>query len=313
MVKRFVRSRSFYVLLVSVTVCLVFVSYEAWDYWTEDAQRHIVKDNLPSAPANRNIRAIDEIAALLHGRSSFRFIVFGDVHQNTQRLRRIVEDSRRFSPDFIVHTGDFANNGHYHEYRRILSTLDALDIPFVTCAGNHDLENYGYRCFSRMFGPLNFYFDVSGYRFIFLNNVERRVNTDMVPLPESDYQYRLSRGVDAPLLASVDQLMGEASHVFVVMHIPPPLPPFDFYCFHRNGEAFLDLMSSHADRVAAVFFGHIHGYGTTRHRGVAYIEAGGAGDFRALNENRTGLTNRHNYVLVRVDGDSVSQTVHFLD
>ncbi len=287
---------------------------EAWEYWNEDLERHRVKSELPELPENLNSKAVESLRLRLGCSTRFTFIVCGDIHQNFNRFSTIMRHARKHRPNFLILTGDMTNNGTLHEYKRAVEYFRALEIPVINCAGNHDLENYGIRCFSRLFGPLNFFFDIGDMRFIVLNTVERTVPKDMIPLPDLEYRFSLSRGVDRQLLVYLEHLIAQKENVMLFMHIPPPVKPFDFYCFERNGREFIDLISACTDKIHGVFFGHIHGYGRSSFKGISYIEAGGAGDVdRKINKNRPGLTNRHNYVLVNVNGSHVTQTVHFID
>ncbi len=309
-----IRFKAYIVFILFVTVPAVLAGYEAWDYWSEDSERHNVKNDLLDAPSNRNIKTIKEIQENVAEKENFSFIVIGDTHQNFTVFNKIIQYAHRHNPDFIIHTGDFTNNGHYSEYTKMIDFLEDINIPLIVCVGNHDLELYGDRCFSHLFGPLNFFFDLNGCRFVFLNNVERSVNTDVVELPDTPYAFKLSRGIDKHLVAYLERLIQHSSRNFIVMHIPPAVKPFDFYCFKRNGESFIRAMTENAERIARVFFGHIHGYGEARFQNVTYIQAGGGStcdsDFK---RDRAGIINRHNYVLVTVSPATVNHTVYFID
>ncbi len=301
-------------ILIIVFPAVLVAGYEAWDSWSEDAERQHVKDELLHAPSNRNIRTIQQIQEALAGKEHFSFAVIGDTHQRFSVLREIVRQASVHDPAFFVHTGDFTNYGRYKEYTKTIDFFDEIDIPFVVCAGNHDMELYGARCFSHLFGPLNFFFDIQENRFIFLNNVERSVNVDLAELPSDDYAFRLGRGIDMQMISYIETLIRQSERNFIVMHIPPPVPPFDFYCFKRNGENFINTITQNAERIARVFFGHIHGYGETCFQNVTYIQAGGGNTCdSAFKKNREGIISRHNYVLVTVSPEKVTHTVHYID
>jgi len=303
----------FYVLVLLCGATVVLSARAVWKYLRTGREHRVIKKNLTGLPANSNTAAIMEIKTRLASRQTFRFIVLGDTHLDFSTTSSIIEHAGRHNPDFIIHTGDFVNNGTFRQYKKNIDYFEKLPLPILVCAGNHDLENYGIRCFSHLFGPLNFFFDVNGHRFIFLNNVSRTVNTDMLELPDAGYHYRLSRGLDRHLTAYIEPLLQQSSSSFIIMHMPPPVKPFDFYCFARNADTFISLMSSHAERINGVFFGHIHGFGEMVFQGVSYINAGGGSIRNIGHKQQEGIIRRYNYVLVDVGENGVSHRVCFID
>lgn len=301
------------VLFLSLAT-LAAAAYQFRDYiGSAEADRRLLKQGLPGIPTALNAHGVMRLQAICKNRSSFRFIVLGDSHQDFDTLKKIIDQAMLHHPDFIVHTGDFTNDGRAFEYLKMVDFLKSISLPVIMTAGNHDMDNYGSRLFARIFGPPNFFFDCAGTRFIILNNVHRDITSDLIaiqkdPFPPTD----MARGLTLQTIAYIETLIQNHNRVFIIMHMPPPVPPFDFYCFTRNGDMFVTLMSQYAPNIARVIFGHIHGYGKTVHHGVSYIEAGGAGPVRPINMNRVGIATDANYVLITVGPDGISDEVFFV-
>jgi len=266
-----------------------------------------IKRNLGARPACLNINSLRSIQARLAGRQSFCFVVTGDTHQDFRALSRLLAHAARHRPAFVIHTGDFSNQGSYAEYARMARFMESCAVPLLVCPGNHDLQNLGARCFAYLFGPENYYFDLGRHRFIFLNNVERKINGDVAQLSASAHCPEPQRGFDGQLLDRLETLMAGSQSNFLIMHMAPPLKAFEGFGFVRNGQAFLRIVNQHASRVALVMFGHRHGFGKEQLHNVTYVNAGGG---RAFNDKRgyspgPGHICKHNYVLVSVADDAV--------
>ncbi|MCX8043445.1 MAG: metallophosphoesterase [Desulfobacterota bacterium] len=300
--------------LLSVAT-LAVAGYQFYDYFLSvEADRRLLKEGHREIPIALNMEAVKRIRRGGNGRTPLRFVVLGDSHQDFETLQKLIDHAMMHQPDFIVHTEDFTNNGRAFEYFKTVSFLKTVAVPVIMTPGNHDMDNYGFRLFARIFGPPNFFFDIGECRFIFLNNVQRSISNDLIDIHNaSTFSGDLSRGLDLQILSFIELLIRESSRVFIIMHMPPPVPSFDFYCFTRNGETFIDLMSRYSSHISRVLFGHIHGYGKTTFKDVIYIEAGGAGPVRDINTNRNGILPNKNYVLITVNPDGVADEVFFIE
>lgn len=96
--------------------------------------------------------------------------VISDSHQNYNDLKAWIPIGNKQNVDFVVHTGDFTNQGLNFEYDIYLSLMGALHKPYFTLIGNHDTVTKGKLLYRRLIGPYNTSFELRGYKFIFFNN-----------------------------------------------------------------------------------------------------------------------------------------------
>lgn len=100
-----------------------------------------------------------------------RIAVFSDAHQNYRDLDKVIYAINAESDiDFAAYLGDFTNSAYNLEYDQFLDSVDYLHYPMLTAVGNHDSIGAGPSLFKKAFGPCNFFFDSTSYRFIFFNS-----------------------------------------------------------------------------------------------------------------------------------------------
>lgn len=117
-----------------------------------------------------NGQAIAELSKIPNASSGFTFIAIADSHQNYDSLRRVISVASKQEVDFLVHLGDFTNQGYNIEYDQYLQRMKELPFPFLTVIGNHDALVKGKSLFRRLFGEFNKTFEFQGYRIILFNN-----------------------------------------------------------------------------------------------------------------------------------------------
>jgi predicted phosphodiesterase len=280
----------------------------------EGTELNQLKKGLPGISESRNMRVIRQVQAAVSSKPSFTFAVFGDTHDDFENFKKLAEHAAAQGADFIIHTGDFTNDGRLQEYLDTLRFIDQLGVPVIVAAGNHDMDNNGPRIYSRIFGSPNFYFDLPGARFVFLNNVKRDINSDLENAAEDHHDPGLSRGLDLQTIGSVERLLRNGTgKTFFVMHMPPPLQLFKDHCFSRNGGHFIDLMTRYAPQVGGVFSGHIHGFCKTSHHGVPYFLCGAAGVAQDHRYGGDEITTEKSYVMLTVADGRITDTLHCID
>jgi 3',5'-cyclic AMP phosphodiesterase CpdA len=297
------------VILLALAV-VTLLGYELWqdlqeyldDYWVDKLRR--------STPLHLNISALREIQNSLKGKNNFSFVVIGDTQKSFKSFRKILQQRKADKFDFIVHVGDFTSSGRHTQYMNMVRFLKDSAVPVVCGIGNHDISNRGPECFAHFFGPLNFYFDIASFRFIFINNTKKEFIPDIHALAGTVINYKPQRGMEAEQIAYLEQLISDSRSHFIFIHTPPDFSIFKHHSFTRNSDRFINLMKQHAVKIAGVFSGHIHGYSELVSDGVTYIVSGGAG--KKLHASREGITNKFNYVLVSVDNDAVTHRVQFI-
>ncbi len=303
-----------YILTCCLSMALLIVlGVDYKDSLADKQERQYLRGKLEAPYRNLNIKNIQSIQTFLEAQDSFSFVVLGDSQRRHRIFREVLTEALQHDPDFIIHTGDLTTGGKYYQFMELTDFLEDYDIPIVFAVGNHDIAHKGTQCFTQIFGPMDFYFDVGTHRFIFINNNANEPLDDVPHLPDNYSGYEFQPGIDTAILGIVEELIDSAENTFIIMHQPPPVEPFLFRSFSKNADAFLSLMDAHNDKIQRVFCGHIHGYGEARYNGIDFVVTGGAGADLVKGQEAGGIIAKHNYVLVTVSGNTVSHDVYFLD
>src|SRR5574344_2430044 len=115
----------------------------------------------------------------LSAQSKFRFALLTDVHIRTadksaiQDLENSVNQiNHTDSIDFILVTGDIADEGDGASLRVAKATLDKLSRPYYIVLGNHDTKWSESACtdFVKIFGYEKFEFEHKGFLFLGFNS-----------------------------------------------------------------------------------------------------------------------------------------------
>lgn len=305
------RVKTRYLAVLFALGFLLMAGYEAWDYYARYLEDYYTETLIQGTPKNLNSSAIHKLISRIKGKDSFRFYVIGDTQGSFDTFRKILKKARDEKPDFIIHAGDITAGGRYRQYIKMVSVIEHLDIPVIFAIGNHDISHRGREIFAQLFGPPDFYFETGSYRFIFLDCNYERINPDFIELPREPETYDYLHGFDQDQINALDATINKTGNNFIIVHMPPALDIFKHHCFNRNSRLFIDLMKKYSQHVAAVFSGHIHGYGEVVADGVPYIVSGGAGN--RLHAARKGITSKFNYILVNVSGSTVTHQVTFID
>lgn len=128
----------------------------------------------------------------------FTFAVVGHIRGNTDpelhpRLDELVEELRRLKPDLLFLTGDMIwgsvpqaltdSAAVAAQWDRLDARLEALGIPIFRVPGNHDIHDPVTRdVFLERYGPLPRTLNFRGSRFFLLNSTFTPAGNDSVPL-----------------------------------------------------------------------------------------------------------------------------------
>ena len=176
------------------------------------------------------------------------------------RLLHIAEAIQQldFRPDFLIHTGDLANDPHPDAYRLASEILSPLEIPLYVVNGNHD--DAGMLVAGLDLGPreplgsgsdrLAYEFDLPGLRGFVL---DAKVPEEEGPhglLPESQ-------------LEALSESLDRCDRPFAIfLHFPPfPIHSawMDKHLLLHNGERLHEVLrDKDLSRNRGVFFGHLH-------------------------------------------------------
>lgn len=196
-------------------------------------------------------------------------------HMPLPCAQRLVDVINRLpvAPDFVIHTGDVADNPHPAAYALAAETFAALKVPIYFVNGNHDTAA-DIRKHLAM-GPkedltgdldvLSYVFELKGFRFLVLDaHGPREIDPHGILSPEQMAIVRREAAADGPPLV-------------IFVHFPVwPLdsPWMDRNMLILNGEEFHRTLLPARERLRAVFHGHVHNSMQTLRDGIAYIAVG---------------------------------------
>ncbi|MCL2723701.1 MAG: metallophosphoesterase [Polyangiaceae bacterium] len=204
--------------------------------------------------------------------AKFRFIAYGDNRTDHTAHAAVVHaiTSRPF--DFLVHTGDFVENGASKSDWQTFFDIEAPLLKakfFASCVGNHELTDGAGVEYARYFGPKeNATLDelVSTFRW---GNTRFFLINGMVSYKSGPARSWLESALD-----HADHESGLVWRIVVVHHGPWSSGP------HGGNMHFAEakipaLLTAHG--VDLVFAGHDHIYERGFHDGLPYVITGGGG------------------------------------
>lgn len=172
---------------------------------------------------------------------TIRLVLMGDTQRFYDHILDFTASARKQKDiDFMLHCGDISDFGMAQEYRWVHSLLKELPFPYLTVIGNHDLLANGPKVYRKMYGPLDYYFDFGGIRFVMINTNSREYNFNG-KVPDIDW---LKTSLKLP--ENVDQAV-------VVAHMPPFDGDFDPKLEQEFAKALKDNK-----KVKLSLYGHQH-------------------------------------------------------
>jgi 3',5'-cyclic-AMP phosphodiesterase len=206
---------------------------------------------------------------------TLKFVLIGDSQRFYDEVEILVQklNEREKDAAFVLLAGDITDFGLSKEFKWINDRLRKLHIPYITVIGNHDMLGNGGEVYSRMFGPMNFSFNVGQNKFICMN-------TNAL---ESGYDGSVP---DLPWLSNELNSISHQGQGFVVSHIPPFDPGFD----STKEENFAAVLAE-SKKVKLSMHGHQHQFSVSKpyNDGVTYLVSASM--------------NKRTYTLVTVWGD----------
>ncbi len=191
-----------------------------------------------------NIKNIERLRSKSKN-DSFNFVVISDTQRFYDELDDFVEKINSY-PDisFVVVNGDMTDFGLRSEYLWISHRLQKLSFPFLAVIGNHDMLGNGLELYNDMYGPENFGFSFSGYKFIVLNSNSQEVGHNG-SLPDTTW-------LKQELSATSSQ-----QKIFIISHIAPFSGDFD----RSLEQAYIRMLTNNGNVIYS-----IHG-----HEGISYL------------------------------------------
>ena len=233
-------------------------------------------DTFPEPPA---FEPLEPVAVEPPGEVKFRFGILADLHFGSKRgarhARAAIADLNASGAELVIQLGDVTDRGEKEQFEEATKALEALEMPFVTMMGNHDVFSYaeerllGKELYADAFGraPDGVVLEHKGTKFCVLDSVEHAAS----PFPGFDFATGsfeegpggaiVRGGLSAPQHDLLAEIAGpEGGPAFVFLHHPPqPFPGFPPILF---GLRDLDSGRLHATldsgNVWGVFAGHTH-------------------------------------------------------
>lgn len=212
-----------------------------------------------AAGEDLNTKAIAQITSR-PTTAPFTFVLIGDPQGQYETFRRLLAQCAGMKPSFIIVLGDLTRCGEEQDYAAYVESLRAAPAPVLSVIGNHDVPTGGRERYEAMFGKGDRSFDLSGCRFVMLDNADQKLTPDQV--------------------SWLDGALAAQGRKFVFMHCPPFLGNWWYDSFTGGTRKFLELADKH--KVKRVFMGHLHVVDSLCHEGVDYLICGSGGISPAL-------------------------------
>lgn len=193
----------------------------------------------------------------------FKFVVYGDTRTYPQDHARVVEAITKYQPEFILHTGDYIQDGRkwdqWQEFFDITRTFSS-SIPMLSVIGNHEKTADNYLKLFDLPGNEQWYsFDYLNAHFVFLNNEE--------DFKKGSLQHQWFE-------ADLKQAKPKSKWLFIIQH----RQTFSSGKRGSDKEILENLEPLFREYKAdIVFCGHEHFYERQRQGGINYIITGGGG------------------------------------
>ncbi|WP_176461747.1 metallophosphoesterase family protein [Anaeromicrobium sediminis] len=258
-------------------------------------------------------------------KDKWNFVVVGDTHlfhkgsDCRNGLDKVVNlfKEKKLDPLFIIHVGDTIHKrseDRMKDFVKIINDDETLNkIPIFCATGNHDrigsFEVVGDTdAFNKHIAPSDYFIDVDGSRFIWLNNTGHVENGKEYMGFSKEY---LEKNLIGPM---ENAIKNNISNFFISMHIPPNWGSWtdggktDNHTFKHGVEEFIHIIKTYKKYIKVVFCGHIHAYGLQTIDNVPIIVTGGGGGLLCKNFNET---IDHHFINVEVVKDKEDRNVAF--
>jgi Icc protein len=176
---------------------------------------------------------------------SFNFVVISDTQRFYDELDDFVEKVNSYpNISFVVVNGDMTDFGLRSEFLWTSHRLQKFSFPSLVIIGNHDMLGNGRELYKQLYGPENFGFSFSGYKFIALNSNSQEVGHNG-SLPDTTW-------LQQELSATPSQ-----QKIFILSHLAPFSGDFD----RSLEQPYVRMLTNNGNVIYS-----IHG-----HEGISYL------------------------------------------
>jgi 3',5'-cyclic AMP phosphodiesterase CpdA len=243
-------SRSAKTLIVKaiVVVCMATLIGLGGNYLNAMQTRGGFDAIIRDSPAPE-LRVAEERILLEPSEGSFSFAVLGDMRWESPPRIAVLKDAQQRKPLFMTNLGDAVAKSRGAEWEKYLDELAAnwdRSIPYFHIPGGHS-RNYRFdgvypAFFQHYFGRTNYYVDVKGWRFCFLDTSSGNIPNDQ----ESWLKERLR------------EAERDRRKVVLFMHHPPRLEAQGIKHALSGADTQKLAQIIKGGEIAAIFCGHIH-------------------------------------------------------
>lgn len=213
------------------------------------------------------------------------------------KMREAIDELNRHKLDFVVHLGDFKDEGPRKDPKDTLSYLQDIerelqrfDGPVHHCIGNHDVDSITKDLFLENIKnhgqeqAKNYYsFDQNGMHFIILDANYEADGKDQFYAEGADWQK--AHIPDPELKWLKKDLQNTGLPCVVFCHHPLYEYYKEDYTFHVNNYEEVRPILEASQKVFACFHGHVHQEGHKQINGVHYVTQLGMVDYEGLENN----------------------------
>lgn len=165
-------------LRISFLTLVVVTSFAACDPWFSYSPYESRLEEKYIALTEENLERIHALS--VSDSKPFKVALLSDTHYHFAKLDEAISDiNKRNYFDFVVVTGDIADNGLKQEFVFFHEHMKNLAIPYVTVIGNHDYLSNGEVVYEEMFGAYNYSFVFNNVKLVMFDNV--RWESEKVP------------------------------------------------------------------------------------------------------------------------------------
>ena len=196
----------------------------------------------------------------------FTIAIIPDTH-SLEYGKAAIEHSLGEPIDFIIHMGDFVDQGTEEEFRLIKTSLfNNLNIPLLALAGNHEAFKGNLSLYQSFIGSPTYHFTYGDVLFIILNSA-------------LDQSITYSDSTQFTYLKEVLSTNSK-KHIVLLTHVPTK---DHFGTAHEMDyedskilEGILEEYKNNSPSSILVLFGHLHTFDRWETSGVSYIVTGNA-------------------------------------
>lgn len=232
---------------------------------TSDSAAKLVKDllslNIKEVVKNPGLTEIIQPAdkpadkPITKGPLLLRFAIVSDSHNDNAKLQKALIQAKTNQAKFVIGLGDYSDTGTLGELQQAKNQFDGAQLPYYLTIGDHDMwdcrnrEQVSTCNYSQLFGSSYQSFEVSGVRFLILDNADNYLGVDGVAMSWLEEELsRIKAGKPKLIFALMQEPLYHPSSDHFMGKTTPSLVP--------QAQKIADLLKNAG--VAEVITGDVH-------------------------------------------------------